>query len=63
VVGVSRVVAMSESSEEDFGVREVAGFVIVVGCRRDDVHGMDLKKSNEEVIDVMVWRIWPWVGW
>ena len=37
---------MSESSDEDLGVREVAGFVIVFGgLRREDVQGMLLKKA------------------
>lgn len=46
--GVSKVVAMRESSEEDLGVREVAGFVMIEGVRRLHVQGMDLKKSYEE---------------
>jgi hypothetical protein len=47
-VEVSRVVAMRESSEEDLGVREVAGFVMTEGVRSVEVQGMDLKKSYEE---------------
>jgi hypothetical protein len=40
---------MRESSDEDLGVREVAGFVMVFGgLRRDDVQGMLLKKVWED---------------
>lgn len=54
---------MRESSEVDLGVREVAGFVIVFGgLRRDDVHGMLLKKAWEDVgvetIAFEEWVIW-----
>jgi hypothetical protein len=47
---------MRESSEEDFGVREVAGFVVSEGVRREDVQGMDLKKSYEEEGEGAIFR-------
>jgi hypothetical protein len=42
---------MRESSDEDFGVRDVAGFVMMEEeeVRREDVQGMELKKVSEEV--------------
>jgi hypothetical protein len=49
VLRVKSVVAMRESSDEDFGVREVAGFVMMEEeVRRKDIQGMELKKVNEE---------------
>lgn len=46
VVGVSRVVAIRESSDEDLGVRERGSAVIVVvRSRREDIHGMLAKKA------------------
>jgi hypothetical protein len=40
---------MRESSEDDLGVRDVAGFVMMEeGVRREDVQGMELKKVDEE---------------
>jgi hypothetical protein len=41
---------MRESSDEDFGVRDVAGFVVMEEeVKRVDVQGMELKKVSEEV--------------
>lgn len=40
VVGVKRVVAINESSEEGLGVRERGSAVMVEGVRREDVQGM-----------------------
>jgi hypothetical protein len=52
---------MRESSEEDFGVRDVAGLVMVEEeVKRVDVQGMELKKVKEEVREgggVMVFEV------
>jgi site-specific recombinase XerC len=46
---------MRESSEDDLGVRDVAGFVMMEeGVRREDVQGMELKKVNEEDREVVM---------
>jgi hypothetical protein len=59
---------MRESSEEDFGVRDVAGFVMEEEVKREDVQGMELKKIREEVREgggVIVLRraVGGGVGW
>jgi site-specific recombinase XerC len=55
VLDVKSVVAMRESSEDDLGVRDVAGFVMMEGeVRRVDVQGMELKKVNEEEREVVM---------
>lgn len=47
-MGVRRVVAINESSDEGFGVRERGSAVNVVeGSKREDVHGMLAKKAWE----------------
>ena len=44
-MGVKSVVAIRESSDEGFGVRERGSAVMVEGVRREDVQGMLAKKA------------------
>jgi hypothetical protein len=54
-VGVRRVVAISESSDEDLGVRERGSEVMVEGVRREHIQGILVKKAWEgERVGAMV---------